>query len=101
MNELDKFMKGIKEDSKEIFHHHIASTFNVSMCDILKTTSKDKDEFSKELFKNRHLYRHLVKQHKMIYKVEGILLMLFPHHPIAIYKLMNLFDRRKLKTVKK
>ncbi len=100
MNVLDKFMENIEEESKDVFHYHIASTFNVSMCDIVKTTSKDMDEFSKELFKNRHLYMHLIKQRKMIYKVEGILMMLFPHHPIAIYKIMNMFDRRKIKTIK-
>lgn len=100
MYELDNFMKDIKQDSKDVFHYHIASTFNVSMCDIIKTTPKDMDEFSKELYKNRHLYKHLIKQHKIIYKIEGILMMIFPHHPITIYKIMNMFDKRKLKTVK-
>ncbi len=99
MNRLHKFAKD-KSDAESLFHKIITATFNASLHDIVQTSELDMKLFSEEMCKNKKLYRHLVFSGRLIYLLEGLLLMIFPSKSVLIYKMLNSLDKRKIKTKK-
>lgn len=100
INSLHDFMEKIDNSARPLFHYLITSSFNGALHDTMNIPKDDVVKFETEMYKNKHLYIHLVKSGKIIYRIEGLLLLLFPHHPVTVYKMMNIFDRRKIKTQK-
>ena len=99
MNRLHKFAKD-NSDAESLFHKIITATFNASLHDIVQTSELDMKKFSEEMCKNKKLYRHLVFSGRLIYLLEGLLLMIFPSKSVSIYKMLNSLDKRKIKTKK-
>ena len=97
MNNLHCFMNIVGDDVKVSFHRLITSTFNAALHDTLGISKEDIQLFNDELYKNRHLFIHLLKSGIWMYQLEGLLLMLFPNNPVKVYHVMNFFDRRSIK----
>lgn len=97
MNSHHLFSLNVESEIKKCFSNIVTSTMNVALHDAMYLDDKDKKEISNLLFDNRHLYKHLLKANSIVYKVEGLLLCLFPKYPITIYKVLNIFDKRNTK----
>lgn len=67
------------------FHNYISMIIN----NALFTVANKEEEFSRELYKHRYLFKHLLKSRRMKYKVEGILFTMFPGSTVSIYKLLK------------
>lgn len=97
MNSHHQFSLNVENEIKKSFSNIITSTMNVALHDALYLEKEDKLEISRLLYENRHLYRHLLNADSIEYKIEGLLLSLFPKYPINVYKLLNIFDKRDKK----
>ena len=91
-----------KEDpgKNNAFNYVITGTLNAALHEAVEFEKEQKSVFSNTLYFHKYFYDHLFYSDRIIYKVEGMLMKMFPKHPIAIYKLMNLFDRRSIKKTK-
>ena len=87
----------IKEDpgKRNCFNKVIARTLNTSLHEVIQLEKQMQRDFSAELFANKFLYEHLIYSGKTTYKIEGFLMKLFPKNPIAVYRFLNIFDRRR------
>lgn len=92
----------IKENpgKRNCFNKVIARTLNSSFHEVIKLEKQMQRDFSAELYANKYLYQHLINSGKTIYKIEGFLMRVFPKKPIAVYRFLNMFDRRGIKKMK-
>lgn len=98
MKSLDAFSKDFKGDERKSFDDIITSIMNVALHDTLGLKKQDQHDFTQILKDNRELINHLSGASSWVYQVEAVLLKLFPNHPIEVYKFLNLFDRRSVKS---
>jgi glycosyltransferase involved in cell wall biosynthesis len=97
MNQLDKFWKIVDDDNKRNFSDIITATMNVAFFDALNLDQNGKTEFTRSLNSNKYLIKHLFRSSSLVYRIEGLLLWLFPRHTIKVYAFLNLLDKRKIK----
>lgn len=91
-NSLHKFMNNIEYDYFNIYHNQIGQLLNTAMYDLLKAEKKITDLFDKDMYKNRHLFKHLKQSSILKYKIEGFLFYIFPKRTTYIYKIMQIFN---------
>ena len=97
MKSLHDYQRKEDPGKDNAFNYVITGTLNIALHEAVEFNDDQKKELSEALHAHRYLYDHLLFSGHTIYKIEGILMKMFPKHPIAIYKIMNLFDRRKIK----
>lgn len=97
MNRLADFQKSLNKEDKQSFDNIITLTMNVALRDASFLSIQDKIVFSNMLYDNKHLFRHLWNAFSWVYKVEAVLLMMFPQKPIGVYRFLNFFDKRSIK----
>lgn len=97
INSLHNFQ--LKEDPgiRNSFNYVIAGTLNAALFEAVELSKEQQKDFSDALYKIKEIYSHLVYSGQTRYEIEGVLLKLFPKFPITIYRLMNIFDMRKIK----
>ena len=97
INSLHNFQ--LKEDPgiRNSFNYVIAGTLNAALFEAVELSKEQQKDFSDALYKIKEIYSHLVYSGQTRYEIEGVLLKLFPKSPITIYRLMNIFDMRKIK----
>lgn len=90
---IHEFQKNVP--NKKYFHYHISLMINNAMINLLNaaennTLSKEENIrlFSRKLYKNRYLFKHLCKSSVLKYKIEGFLFTLFPHSCMKIYRFL-------------
>lgn len=97
MNRLSEFQKSLEKNLWQSFDNIITTTMNVALHDTIGLEKEDMKAFTKALNENKHLFRHLWRSNSWVYKIESILMYLFPMHPIEVYRFLNFFDRRSIK----
>ncbi|MBQ8704154.1 MAG: glycosyltransferase [Bacteroidales bacterium] len=100
MNSLHDFQQREDPGTDNAFNYVITGTMNAALHEAIEFDKEKQREFAEALYGNRNLYTHLLHSGRTIYYLEGILLKIFPKHPIEVYQFMNLFDRRSIKTKK-
>lgn len=96
-NSLARFMSNIDKDYYIIYHNEIGLVLNNALFDLLESEKRITDVFSQDMYKNKHLFTHLIHSNIKKYKIEGLLFSLFPKHTVSIYKLMQKFNRKHYK----
>lgn len=91
-NSLSKFMKNVDKDYFVIYHNEIGQVLNNALYDLLGAEKQITKVFSCDMYKNKHLFTHLIHSNILKYKVEGILFTMFPKKTFSIYKLMQKFN---------
>lgn len=80
------------------FHNHISMMINNAMANFLLPVDDDEKrhvaelEFTKELFANRCLIKHLLSSSIIKYRIEGVLFTLFPRYVVKIYRMLQIFN---------
>lgn len=82
---------------KKIFDRIIGSTINVSLHNCLNMSSDEIYEYKSFLLLHLNLFRHLRESDSLMYRVEGLLMSHYPKFIPEIYKILQVFDFRKLK----
>ena len=83
----------VSRDYKYIFDNLVCEVINSSL---YRNLNIDKDAIIKanDIFnRNKHLTNAFLRSNHLKYKVEGILLQVFPRYLIQVYKIMNVFRR--------
>ena len=83
----DFFVNITRGECAPFFHNHISLMIN----NALSVVGEKKKDFSKELSRYSHLFRHLLKSSILKYRVEGVLFTLFPRHTVEVYYMLQKF----------
>lgn len=92
-NSLSKFMKNVDRTYYVIYHNEIGQVLNNALYDLLRAEKQITKVFSHDMYKNKHLFTHLIHSSILKYKIEGILFTLFPKKTFDVYRLMQKFNR--------
>lgn len=93
-NSLSKFMENIDKAYSIIYHNQVGQVLNNALYDLLGAGKEITDTFSQDMYRNKHLFTHLIHSGVRKYKIEGVLFTLFPKHTFNLYKLMQHFNRK-------
>ena len=97
LNSLHAFRLNNDKGVKNSFNYIITGTYNAALFEIVDLEERDQKELAEQIYKNKWIYDDLINSGRLVYKVEGLLMKLFPKHPITIYRILNFFDRRSIK----
>lgn len=84
-----------KGEHATFYHNHIALLINNAMSNFLIPVDDEEKrkhaelKFTKELFANKWLIKHLHSSSILKYRMEGILFSLFPQHTVKIYRMLQ------------
>lgn len=92
---LSSFCENLDDESKKVFHNVIGSTLNVSLHNSIMMPEDEKNKFKLFLSDHIEVFSHLRGCSSFKYKVEGLLISLFPKHILDIYETMLKLDYRK------
>ena len=86
---LFAFQQRIQNEDDSYYNKYIASVINQALNNAILMNKEKQAQFIAEIYQNRHLYNSLIKTKGLFYKVEGLILKLFPKKCISIYKLIK------------
>ena len=87
-------MENIDKAYSIIYHNQVGQVLNNALYDLLGAGKEITDTFSQDMYRNKHLFTHLIHSGVRKYKIEGVLFTLFPKHTFNLYKLMQHFNRK-------
>lgn len=85
-NSLYDYKQFISNHYSICYDKYISSVINQSLHNAIQMDESMKLLFCKELENSKHLFGSLIKSHKLIYKIEGILFIAFPNRCLEFYK---------------
>lgn len=89
---LSQFAETVDKEYKAIYYNNIAILFNNAMNFILSSDDNYQTELNNTIVEYRFLYKDLAKSTIIKYRIEALLLSIFPKHPLFIYKIMKTFN---------
>lgn len=90
-NHIREFMNGVRKDCYLPYYRIITTCLNNAMRHAL---NRDKDgivKFNKLMYQNRYLYRSIWLSNKLHYKLEYVLMCIFPHKSVQVFSFLKKF----------
>lgn len=97
-NSLNLFSKKVTSDCIGHLNFLIAMNLNTALSHSYSMDNQSIKKLNDILYANRFLFNHLKTTKSLKYKLEFILFNLFPHHTVQIYKIIQCFNLKNLKT---
>jgi len=92
---LSEFAKSVEEPYKYLFYNEVGQEMNNAMANILGASVEQKEQLNKDIAGKAYLWNDIIKSTIPKYKLEAILVRLFPKHPLRVYMMMQLFNRKR------
>lgn len=87
---MQKFCVDVVDRGFEPYYNNrIAFVINGALDIVSKNNKNEQDYFNRILFRRKRLFRSYLRSTELLLKIEGILMMIFPHYSINIYKLLQ------------
>ena len=90
---LSDFSCKVGREYRKGFDNLISSNFSNALKNSLTFKPEDLKELDATAYRQRRYLRHLRRSAILKYRIEGLVLSLFPHHMCAAYKAMKRFVR--------
>lgn len=88
-NHIFGFMNGVRKECFLPYHRIITTCLNNAMRHALNRDKEGIDKFNKLMFQNRYLYRSIWLSNKLHYKLEFILMSIFPHKSVQVFSFLK------------
>jgi glycosyltransferase involved in cell wall biosynthesis len=95
-NKISTFSEGIESDMSDVYNNLICININASLYNSSDMDEKVISLLNKELRTNKYLFKHFKKSTIFKYRFEGFLFNLFPDNCVRIYKMMQIFNLRRI-----
>ncbi|MGN0201876.1 MAG: glycosyltransferase [Candidatus Cryptobacteroides sp.] len=91
---LSAFSADLSREYRRGFDNLISSNFSNALRNSLTYSAEDRKELDSCAYRQRRYLKHLRRSVVLKYRIEGLVLSLFPRHMCAAYKAMKKFLRR-------
>lgn len=88
-NHIYAFMKGVRKECYLSYHRIITTCLNNAMRHALKRDKEGINNFNKLMLQNRYLYRSIWLSNRIHYKIEYVLMCIFPHKSVQVFSFLK------------
>lgn len=91
---LHEFANNVEDRYKVIFFDMVGQYLNNGMAAIQGASVEEKRKFNDEIVKRAYLWDDIRKSSVFKYRIEALLVGIFKKHPLAVYEVMQKFNRK-------
>jgi glycosyltransferase involved in cell wall biosynthesis len=88
-NHIHDFMSGVRKECYLPYHRIITTCLNNAMRYALKREKEGRDKFNNLMLHNRYLYKSIWLSNKIHYKLEYVLMCIFPHRSVQVFSFLK------------
>ena len=92
---LHQFAKNVEDKYKVIFYDMVGQYMNNGMSAIQGADANKKAKLNAEIVERAYLWDDIRKSSIAKYRLEAILVRIFKTHPLKVYEVMQMFNRKK------